>query len=103
VIIDRHLVCQLVLRQARGLPPGHVLPWLSARSLRPDGVVVLDVAAESAHERILSRGEDHESLDFLGTTRDTYLVLARERGWNVVDATGTSDAIVTQIVGVLGH
>ncbi|HRO95387.1 AAA family ATPase, partial [Citricoccus sp.] len=43
VVMDRHLVCQLVLRQVRGLPPGRVLPWLSDRLLRRATVVLLDV------------------------------------------------------------
>ncbi|MFF0905479.1 UNVERIFIED_CONTAM: dTMP kinase [Kocuria sp. CPCC 205316] len=101
VIIDRHLVCQLVLRQGRGLPPGRVLPWLAARSIRPYAVVVLDVSAQIAQQRILRRGEDHESLDYLQTARTAYLELARTRGWRVVDATATTDALVAQIAAAI--
>ncbi|MEX5257959.1 AAA family ATPase [Kocuria arenosa] len=101
VVIDRHLVCQLVLRQGRGLPPGRVLPWVAARSIRPYAVVVLDVPAEIAQQRILSRGEDHEALDYLQTARTAYLELARTGGWSVVDATATTDVLVAQIVAVV--
>ena len=97
VVIDRHLVCQLVLRQGRGLQPGRVLPWLADRSIRPYAVVVLDVPAEIAQQRILRRGEDHESLDYLQTARTAYLELARTRGWSVVDATATTTVLVAQI------
>ncbi|MFF0905605.1 UNVERIFIED_CONTAM: dTMP kinase [Kocuria sp. CPCC 205316] len=97
VVIDRHLVCQLVLRQGRGLPPGRVLPWLAARWIRPYAVVVLDIPAQTAQQRILRRGEDHESLDYLRTARTAYLELARTRGWRVVDATGTTDVLVARI------
>lgn len=97
VIIDRHLVCQLVLRQCRGLPQGRVLPWAASRSLRPHAVVVLDVPAEIAQQRILRRGEDHESLEYLRTARAAYVKFARAWGWKVVDATGTTDVLVAQI------
>ncbi len=76
VVIDRHLVCQLVLRQGRGLPPGRWLPWAACRALRPHTVVVLDVPAETAQQRILRRGVDHESLNYLRTARTAYLELA---------------------------
>ncbi|MGQ1795838.1 dTMP kinase [Kocuria oceani] len=97
VVIDRHLVCQLVLRQGRGLPPGRVLPWLAARSIRPYAVVVLDIPAQIAQQRILRRGEDHESLDYLRTARTAYLELARAEGWSVVDATATTEVLVARI------
>lgn len=103
VVIDRHLVCQLVLRRVRGLPPGRVLPWLAARWLRPDAVVVLDVPAETAHARIVSRGEDHEPLDHLRAARTAYLELARARGWSVVDATGTTGTVLARIGQAVGR
>lgn len=103
VIIDRHLVCQLVLRRARGLPPGRVLPWAAATLLRADAVVLLDVPAETAHARILTRGEDRESLDHLRTTRSTYLEFARVRGWSVVDATGATGTVVARIAEAAGR
>ena len=97
VIIDRHLVCQLVLREVRGLPPGRVLPWLAVALLRADAVVVLDVAAETAQERILTRAEDHETLTYLRAARSAYLDLARTHGWSVVDATATTETVLTRI------
>lgn len=97
VVVDRHLVCQLVLRKVRGLPPGRVLPWLADAWLRADAVVVLDVPAETAQERILSRGEDDETLEHLRAARSAYLDLARARGWSVVDATGTTETVLARI------
>lgn len=101
VVLDRHLVCQLVLRQGRGLPPGRMLPWLAARSMRPYAVVILDIPARIAQQRILSRGEDHESLDYLQAARTAYLEFARARGWSVVDATTTTGMLVVQITDAL--
>ena len=98
VVIDRHLVCQLVLRQGRGLPVGRWLPWLAFRSLGPHTVVVLDVPAEIAQQRILRRGEDYESLDYLRTARTAYLELASVWGWRVVDAVATTEELVIRIM-----
>ncbi|MGD6980380.1 AAA family ATPase [Citricoccus sp. CH26A] len=97
VVMDRHLVCQLVLRQVRGLPPGRVLPWLSDRLLRRATVVLLDVPAETAHARITARGEDDEHLDFLRVSRAAYLRCAASRGWDVVDATGPVREVLGRI------
>jgi dTMP kinase len=102
-IMDRHLVCQLVLRRVRGLPPGRVLPWLSDRLLRRAIVVVLDVPAETAHARIVARGEDDESLDFLRSTRSAYLQLAATHGWTVVDGTGSTREVLARIRNGEGH
>ncbi|MFB9074755.1 dTMP kinase [Citricoccus parietis] len=74
------------------------MPWLSAKLLQTVTVAVLDVPAETAQERILARGEDHETLEYLGAARAAYLDLARSRGWLVVDATGTPEAIVAQLM-----
>lgn len=97
VVVDRHLVCQLVLRRVRGLPQGRFLPGLAAALLGESTVVVLDVPAEIAYERIRARGEDLESLDFLRATRAAYLGFAGVHGWRVVDATGTTESIVRRI------
>ncbi|MBB5750320.1 AAA family ATPase [Micrococcus sp. TA1] len=97
VVMDRHLVCQLVLRQVRGLPPGRVLPWLSDRLLRRATVVLLDVPTETAHARITARGEDDEHLDFLRASRTAYLRCAAPRGWAVVDATGPAREVLGRI------
>jgi dTMP kinase len=87
VVMDRHLACQLVLREVRGLPHGRFLPWLARRLPAPDAVVLLDVPAEAAYARIHARGEDHEPLAYLQAARAAYLGLAATEGWHVIDAT----------------
>ena len=103
VVIDRHLVCQLVLRRVRGLPPGRILPWWAAAVLRGAVVVVLDVPAETAHARILARGQDHESLAYLRAARAAYLEFADAWGWVVVDATGAPEAVLAGLTGLTGR
>ncbi|MFC4904092.1 thymidylate kinase [Kocuria oceani] len=100
VVIDRHLVCQLVLRRVRGLPPGRVLPWLAVTVLDGVVVVVLDVPAKTAHARILARGQDDESLEYLRAARAAYLEFAGVRGWIVVDATGAPEAVLSRLTGL---
>lgn len=96
-VMDRHLACQLVLRDVRGLPPGRFLPWLADRLPRPDAVVLLDVPPEVGHARITARGEDSETHVYLRAARTRYLSMAAAHGWQVVDATGSPDAVAEQI------
>lgn len=102
VVIDRHLVCQLVQRRVRGLPPGRILPWSAAAVLRGAVVVVLDVPAETAQARISARGQDDESLEYLRAARAAYLEFAGARGWAVVDATGAPEAVLARLARLAG-
>lgn len=102
-IMDRHLVCQVVLRRVRGLPEGRFLPRIAHALLGAHAVAVLDVPAEIAFERIRTRGEDLESLEFLRATRAGYLELAAAHGWSVIDATGSTGAIVGRIEAAITH
>ena len=102
VVMDRHLVCQLVLRRVRGLPSGRVLPWLAVMVLDGVVVVVLDVPTETAHARILDRGQDDESLEYLRAARTAYLEFAGARGWAVVDAIGAPEAVLARLTRLTG-
>jgi dTMP kinase len=97
-VMDRHLHCQQVLRDVRGLPPGRVLPWLVRALPRADAVVLLDLPAEAAHARITARGEDSESADYLQAARDAYLRMARSSGWQVVDAAGSRSDVLHRVL-----
>jgi dTMP kinase len=85
-VMDRHLHCQLALREARGLPRGRLLPWLLRKLPAPDLVVYLDVEPQQAHTRIVARGADEESLSDLTALRDAYQSLPEFAGFTVVDA-----------------
>ncbi|MGJ9403843.1 dTMP kinase [Arthrobacter sp. KK5.5] len=99
-VMDRHLVCQLVLRRVRGLPSGRALGWLAGALPRPDAVVLLDVPPEIGHARVLARGEDSETPAYLSAARTHYLSLAAEHGWHLVDATGSPDEVAGRIEAV---
>lgn len=102
VVMDRHLACQLVLRDVRGLPRGRFLPWLAGRLPAPDAIVLLDLPAEEAYARIHARGEDHEPLDYLRAARAAYLGLAAAEGWHVVDATEAPERVAEALRRVAG-
>ena len=86
VVMDRHLQCQLALRGAKGLPRGRALPWLLRKLPAPDVVIHLDIDPQQAHDRIVARGMDEESLADLTALRDAYRALPEFTGFTVVDA-----------------
>lgn len=85
-VMDRHLHCQLALREARGLPRGRVLPWLLRKLPAPDLVIHLDIDPQQAHDRIVARGTDEESLAGLTSLRDAYRSLPGFAGFTILDA-----------------
>ncbi|GHD00255.1 dTMP kinase [Zhihengliuella salsuginis] len=100
-VMDRHLVCQEVTRETRGLDPNGLL----ARGLRqlrrnlrePELTVLLDVSPATALGRIRERGLDTESLDYLEAARDAYLACAVTEGWAVIDAEADAFTVVSRL------
>lgn len=86
VVMDRHLQCQLALREAKGLPRGRALPWLLRKLPAPDLVIHLDIDPQQAHDRIVARDTDEESLADLTALRDAYRALPEFTAFTVVDA-----------------
>ncbi|MBG6085112.1 dTMP kinase [Zhihengliuella flava] len=104
-VMDRHLVCQEVTRQTRGLDPNGVLArglrWLR-RSLRdPDVTVLLDVSAETALSRVDARGLDSESLSYFEDARNAYLACALTEGWTVIDAEADPERVLSQLDAII--
>lgn len=96
-VMDRHAACQLVLRSVRGLPQGVLLQWLTTRLPRPDAIILIDVPPALAYDRILARGEDSETLEYLQSARKAYLEIARARGWHIIDGSGTPHQVAAQV------
>lgn len=88
VIFDRHLQCQLALRQVRGVPAGRILPWLLRVLPPPDLVVYLSVDPVIAHARITTRNTDAETLEFLAALDASYRSLPGFSDYALVDANG---------------
>lgn len=97
VVMDRHLHCQLALRQTRGIPRGWLLPRLLSALPAPDVIVHLDVEPKVAHQRIVARGTDEESLEDLTALRDAYRSLPEYRDFMELDAEASSDEVLATL------
>ncbi|MBT2512594.1 AAA family ATPase [Arthrobacter sp. ISL-30] len=86
VVMDRHLHCQLALRETRGIPRGWLLPRLIDSLPEPDLIIHLDIDAEEAYLRIVARGTDEESLAHLASFRDAYRALPEYEDFVEIDA-----------------
>lgn len=104
-VMDRHLVCQEVTRQTRGLDPNGILArglrWLRRTLREPDVTILLDVSAETALTRIDARGSDTESLSYLEDARNAYLACALAEGWTVIDAEADPERVLSRIESVV--
>ncbi len=97
VVMDRHLHCQLALRTAKGLRRGSLLPWLISSLQAPYAVVHLDVGPALAHERIVARGTDSETLADLVDLRDAYRSMPEYPGLVPLDADCPPAAVVARL------
>lgn len=97
VIMDRHPHCQLALRQARGLPRGRLLPFLLTKFPQPDVVVHLVIDPEQAHQRVLARGTDTETLEELTALRAAYQSMPEYEHFTELTASGTPEEVVAQL------
>ncbi|MDF9749337.1 thymidylate kinase [Arthrobacter sp. ES3-54] len=97
VIMDRHLHCQLALRQARGLPRGRLLPFLLAKFPQPDVVIHLVIDPEQAHQRVLARGTDTETLGELYSLRAAYRAMPEYAHFTELAASGTPEEVFSDL------
>jgi dTMP kinase len=101
VIMDRHLYCQLALRKARGIRRRRGLSVLLGLLPQAQAVVYFDVPAELAHERIIVRGEDQETLEDLEKFRKGYAALPWYPAFMVVNAAGGTEDSARQLRRIL--
>ncbi|MFJ5956852.1 thymidylate kinase [Paenarthrobacter sp. NPDC092416] len=97
VVMDRHLHCQLALREAAGLPRGRFLPWLLKALPSPDLMIHFDVDPQRACRRVMARGTDSETLADLIAFRDAYRSLPEFDQFLEVDANGDPEATLSHI------
>lgn len=95
VLMDRHLHCQLALRQARGLPRGRFLPFLLRKLPEPDLVIHLALDPLEAHRRVAARGTDTETLDELASFRAAYRSIPEYADFTEVSAGGNPDEVLS--------
>lgn len=97
LVADRYAVCQYAAARAQGAGNEELLRKVNARLPPPDLTVFLDVAPETALDRILARGLDDEDVDFLHRYRKAYLGLPEAAGFTVVDGEGRPDEVAAVI------
>lgn len=97
MVADRYSVCQYAAARAQGAGNEDLLRKVNARLPPPDLTIFLDVAPETASDRILARGLDNEDIDFLHRYRQAYLGLPEAAGFTVVDGEGAPDAVAERL------
>ncbi|TLM72199.1 thymidylate kinase [Pseudarthrobacter sp. NamB4] len=101
VVMDRHLYCQLALRETKGLPRGRFLPWLLKTLPAPDAVVHLEIDPVKAHRRIVARGTDAETLEDLVAFDNGYRRLPEYESFVKVDASLPAGKLAQRLAGVV--
>ncbi|MBG6183888.1 dTMP kinase [Arthrobacter sp. CAN_A214] len=103
VLMDRGLVCQLALRQMRGLPRGHVIPWLLSVLPRPDAVVHFELEPALALKRIDQRAADTETLPGLTAFHAGYVSLPEYATFTVLDASRPPASVQADLAAIAGR
>jgi dTMP kinase len=99
-VMDRYAVCQYASLRARGATERRAR--LAYRLFpRPDVTFYLAVDSRAAHDRIETRGYDHESTDHLAASAAAYRSLPEYPGFVVIDANGTPDQVAAAIRAAL--
>ena len=102
VVSDRFVPSSLVYQgvvRGLGVESIDAMNELAVRAAPPDLVLVLDVDDDVVAER---RGTPTDRLEAEGASfhaevREAYRVLARERGWVLIDGDGTIDAVAERV------
>ncbi|NHW48262.1 AAA family ATPase [Paenarthrobacter sp. MSM-2-10-13] len=101
VVMDRHLHCQLALREAYGLRRGRLLPWLLEKLPAADVHVHFDADPTVAHARVMARGTDKETVADLRAFREAYRSLPEYENFVEVDANGKPGDALAQLNRVI--
>jgi dTMP kinase len=107
VVCDRYWPSTLAYQGVgRGLGVDVVdrLNHAATQGIEPAAIVVLDVTDELAAERRAHASDrfEREGGEFHHRVREAYRVLARERGWIVVDGSGSIDEVEARVRASLG-
>jgi dTMP kinase len=106
VVCDRFTPSTLAYQGvARGLGVEEVerRSAIASGGLEPDVVIVLDLADEIAEARVAGFRDRFEraGADFHGAVRRAYRELAADRGWVIVDASGTPEEVAARVWAVV--
>jgi dTMP kinase len=106
VVCDRYTPSSLAYQGiARGLGVDAVerMSAWAEDGVTPDVVIVLDLPGDVAESRVAAERDRFEQagVEFHERVRDAYRRLAAERGWTLVDASGTSDAVAERMLAAV--
>jgi dTMP kinase len=98
-VMDRYSFCQYAsLRARHAAPAAERRARLAYRLFPPPDVTFLRATdPQVAHDRIETRGYDHESTDYLSAAAAAYRSLPEYPGFVVIDANGTPDEVAAAI------
>ena len=101
VICDRYYYSTIAFQNTQGIDVEEVI-FQNMTFRTPDIAFILDLAAETAVERIHKRGlqkEKFEQLEFMKELRQNFLNLTKELGDNIkiIDASKSEDIVFNQI------
>ncbi|WP_089295387.1 dTMP kinase [Actinoplanes regularis] len=104
-VMDRYAACQYASLRAHGAGPAAERRARLAYRLfpRPDVTFFMAVDPEVAQERIVRRGTDHESLDYLAAADRAYRSLPEFAEFVVIDANGSPDEVHAAIDAALAR
>ncbi|QSB05685.1 dTMP kinase [Natronoglycomyces albus] len=110
VVSDRYIDSSIAYQGSGRALGGEEISWLSdwaTKNLRPDLVVLLDIAPETGLRRAKHDGNgdrlEQESLDFHSRVREAFLLKAKgnQRNYLVVDASKSPEAIAEEVQSVV--
>jgi dTMP kinase len=97
VIIDRYKASNIAYGMARGLDRGW-LANLEAGLPEADLTILIDISPEESMRRKAGARDVYEAdLEFLGRVRESYLALAKEGGWPIVDGHGSPREVSEEV------
>lgn len=101
VVCDRYYASTLAYQSAgSGGPDYDLLVTLNElATIEPDITFLLDIDPEKGMSRVDDRGEEKskfEKLEFQRRVRENYLSIAREKGFIILDATGSRETLLSQ-------
>ncbi|MEM3670946.1 MAG: dTMP kinase [Thermoprotei archaeon] len=95
VVFDRYYFSSVAYQTSSGAPRSFV-EGINSFAPKPDHVFLLDLPAEVSVQR-KSKRDKLEGVEFLKRVRETYLSLAKEFGFTVLDATKPASEVSEQV------
>lgn len=103
LVCDRYLASSVAYGEAQGLDAGWLID-MQKNLPQPDLTFLLDIAPEvSARRKAQDRDRYERDLALLGRVRESYLRLARQYGWQVLDANRDRDLVAAEVASAVAQ